>query len=209
MENVNLAIQKNHKEENIQRIYNPHFIGEYKNALTNKFCDLLINHANKVIDVGGLTARENPEGYGAATYRKDWAMNIHEDRQKATIVNEALNHCLKKYTDEYLGLWYHGRFISITQKLQVSPVTGGFHGWHSESSSFEFQDRIAVWMFYLNDLPEGEGETEFLHQRCRIKPEKGKCVIFPAGFTHTHRANPPLTTTKYVVTGWYHLAQIV
>ena len=30
----------------------------------------------------------------------------------------------------------------------------------------------------------------------------GKLVIWPAYFTHTHRANPDLKEDKYIITGW-------
>jgi hypothetical protein len=56
-------------------------------------------------------------------------------------------------------------------------------------------------MVYLNDIVEG-GETEFLHQRKRIKPKKGTVLLFPPYFTHTHRGNPPLSNEKYAITGW-------
>jgi hypothetical protein len=46
------------------------------------------------------------------------------------------------------------------------------------------------------------GETEFLYQHMRVKPEQGTLVIWPAAFTHTHRGNPPLSNEKYIVTGW-------
>tara|TARA_R100000388_G_C7232712_1_gene155734 strand:- start:118 stop:747 length:630 start_codon:yes stop_codon:yes gene_type:complete len=208
MKKEDLEILREYREKENQKIYAPHFIGEYKNALTNKFCDLLVNFADRVVDGSGDSIREDPESYGHANYRKDWALFINDDPKKQRIVNEALDACLKNYTDEYMGVYYSGKVISIYQKLQVSPPTGGFHGWHCEHSGFESMERVLAWMFYLNDMPDGEGETEFLHQRCRIKPEKGKCVIFPASFTHTHRANPPLTQNKYILTGWWNLAQI-
>ena len=56
-------------------------------------------------------------------------------------------------------------------------------------------------MLYLNSVTEG-GETEFLYQKRRIKPQQGRLVIFPAGFTHTHRGNPPLSGDKYILTSW-------
>jgi hypothetical protein len=28
------------------------------------------------------------------------------------------------------------------------------------------------------------------------------CVIMPAGFTHTHRGNVPLSGDKYIMTSW-------
>jgi len=58
-----------------------------------------------------------------------------------------------------------------------------------------------VIITYLNDDFEG-GETEFLYQGVRVKPEKGKTVIFPASYTHVHRGNPPIGGTKYIATTW-------
>jgi hypothetical protein len=55
-------------------------------------------------------------------------------------------------------------------------------------------------MVYLNDVDEG-GETEFLYQQVKIKPKRGTVVIWPGGFTHLHRGNPPLKN-KYIATGW-------
>ena len=56
-------------------------------------------------------------------------------------------------------------------------------------------------MVYLNDVEEG-GETEFLYQQLKIKPSKGRVVIWPGSFTHLHRGNPPMST-KYIATGWF------
>ena len=45
-------------------------------------------------------------------------------------------------------------------------------------------------MLYLNTLTdEQNGETEFLHQEKRIQPKENTMLIWPAGFTHTHRGN--------------------
>ena len=48
--------------------------------------------------------------------------------------------------------------------------------------------------------------TEFLYQAKRIRPEQGLALIWPADFTHTHRGNPPLAETKYIVTSWFEFA---
>ena len=40
------------------------------------------------------------------------------------------------------------------------------------------QQRALAWMVYLNDVEEG-GETEFLYQQLKIKPSKGRVVIWP------------------------------
>ena len=56
-------------------------------------------------------------------------------------------------------------------------------------------------MIYLNDVEEG-GETEFLYQKRKFKPEKGTVMVWPGAYTHLHRGNPPMSD-KYIATGWY------
>ena len=57
-------------------------------------------------------------------------------------------------------------------------------------------------MTYLNDVDDG-GETEFLYQDVKTKAVKGKTVIFPVEWTHTHRGIPSPTQDKYIITGWF------
>ena len=93
---------------------------------------------------------------------------------------------------------------STRQKLQKTKKRGGYHAWHCEQASYDTASRVLTWSIYLNDVAEG-GETEFLYQSKRIKARKGKICIFPAGFTHVHRGNPPLSGDKYILTGWWHI----
>ena len=48
------------------------------------------------------------------------------------------------------------------------------------------------------------GETEFFHQKIKVKPQKGLTIIWPAEWTHTHRGIVSPTQTKYIMTGWYN-----
>ena len=86
-------------------------------------------------------------------------------------------------------------------KIQKTRPGEGYHMWHSESIGRQSTCRELAWMLYLNDVEEG-GETEFLYQKVRFKPKKGDFLIWPAGFTHVHRGNPPLSNDKYIATGW-------
>jgi len=83
--------------------------------------------------------------------------------------------------------------------------SGGYPYWHSEiypqKNSIEALHRNLLFMFYLNDVEEG-GETEFVYQDLKIKPKAGTMVIAPAGFTHTHRGNVPISDNKYILTSW-------
>jgi len=82
---------------------------------------------------------------------------------------------------------------------------GGYHYWHSEIypqlPHNEPLHRVLALLYYLNDVDEG-GETEFHYQPVKAKPKKGSLVIFPAGFTHSHKGHIPFSNDKYVVTAW-------
>lgn len=83
--------------------------------------------------------------------------------------------------------------------------TGGYHHWHSEiyptDASCESLHRVLLFMFFLNTVDEG-GETEFHYQDTTIRPQAGRMVIAPAGFTHTHKGAIPISGDKYIVTSW-------
>lgn len=86
-----------------------------------------------------------------------------------------------------------------------SQGSGGYPLWHSEiypmDKNCEQLHRSLLFLVYLNDVEEG-GETEFYYQQLKVKPKKGTIVIAPAGFTHTHRGNTPISGDKYVLAGW-------
>ncbi len=60
-------------------------------------------------------------------------------------------------------------------------------------------------MTYLNDVEDG-GITKFEHFDIKIKPKKGKTLIWPAEWTHAHSGEVLNKGTKYIVTGWMNLS---
>ena len=123
-------------------------------------------------------------------------------------INEHISRALEEYMEMFPILnRSQTALYSIRQKLQKTPVSGGYHSWHAENDHLESCHRMLAWTIYLNDVPEG-GETEFLYQSQRVSPEKGKTCIFPAGFMHTHRGNPPISNDKYILTGWFNLRMV-
>jgi hypothetical protein len=83
--------------------------------------------------------------------------------------------------------------------------TGGYHHWHSEcyprEENCETLHRVLLFMFFLNTVDEG-GQTDFYYQQRSVQPKAGRMVIAPAGFTHTHKGNVPVSGDKYIVTSW-------
>jgi hypothetical protein len=109
------------------------------------------------------------------------------------------------YMEEYsiLGETKHA---SRHLKIQKTLIGQGYHRWHYETSTMNVTRRVLAFQLYLNTVDEG-GETEFLYYPKRIKAQAGRLIMWPAGFTHTHRGNPPISGEKYVLTGWTELVE--
>ena len=104
---------------------------------------------------------------------------------------------------------YYDKFIFARQpsvicteyNIQWYPPGGGFKKWHYESgSSAKLRSRHVAWQTFLTDNPDGG--TEFLYQKRYISAEKGKTIVWPAGWTHTHRGVVDPISEKMVITGW-------
>jgi len=98
--------------------------------------------------------------------------------------------------------------MRLEEPFNVQKYSPGFHysAWHCENNGHEvFQKRVFAFMTYLNTLQKG-GETEFLYQHTKTQAIKGKTLLWPAYFTHTHRGLPAENETKYIITGWVEFA---
>lgn len=195
------------------------FIGVWKNFMPKFLCNQIIDYINHVLDqdnashnIGDNSDRSVSDGSiqfdSRNLGRKDKSIMLNShDHELSSQVNQYLHACFLHYINHY-GQLINTPLISTDLKLQKTSEGGGYHVWHCENSGWHMAQRVLVWAIYLNDMPDGEAETEFLYQKRRIKPERGTCVIWPAGFTHQHRGNPVYTQDKYILTGWYLNAPI-
>lgn len=91
-------------------------------------------------------------------------------------------------------------------QIQKYIANHGLYNYHHDTyfiknNNSYTQMRILSFIWYLNTVDEG-GETEFFNGRLKIKPEKGKFLIFPATWTYLHRGKMPISGDKYILTGW-------
>jgi hypothetical protein len=182
------------------------FIGVFKNAYTKEYCEKIIKYYEDMVSSGYGQNRFQNENV-SKIYKDDELIFANEiDYIPLRVLAQDFNQVFwgkyfPIYEQEYAVLKESGRHTNYELKIQKIKVGGGYHVWHFESDTRENSQRLLTWMVYLNDVHEG-GETEFLYQHMRIKPEQGTLVIWPAAFTHTHRGNPPLCNDKYIITGW-------
>lgn len=197
------------------------FVGVFDNALPETVCEELIDHfhyvneyalvedGNSVSGEKRVFNRQQAENGIQKTYKDDSTYWMHEERlpdlrvtnsMLIGVVNSAIRRCIDEYHAKYdvlrprgYGVWGY--------RLQHTNIGGGYHVWHEERSAKEDMERLLAIIIYLNDVDEG-GETEFLYYPRRVAPKKGRILLFPAGFTHTHRGNPPISNEKYIIATW-------
>jgi len=186
------------------------FIGIYDGYIPDEVCDQAIDLFKKYQEFNKVFSRFSTEG-ATPDFKNDKQLFCGPDvlteqefninKLKALMINfdMALRHYytetnVKKYTAEDI--------ITDYVKIQKTIPSQGYHVCHIEhGQGRENEKRILVYSIYLNTVEEG-GETEFLYQSQRVKPVKGRIVIWPAGFPYVHRGNPPLSGEKYIVTSW-------
>ena len=187
--------------------YHEDFIGFYENKFPDGLCDKLIDlftqiESEHAVDIFRLNS----------LLRNDFSINLQNfapGHNISIFSNKLIFDGLRHYADNYPIL---KNFTGYNPSLKVQKTIsgGGFHNWHCEKPYFvnHFdKDRLLAWMVYLNDDYEG-GETEFTFLSKRIKPKKGTLLMWPSGFTHTHRGGMVVSGEKYILTGWIYYAGV-
>jgi hypothetical protein len=186
------------------------FIGVYDGYIPDEACDQAIELFNKYQEFNKVFSRFTSEGTTQDVKDDKQLFCIPEilteeefnvNKLKALMVNFDI--ALRHYYNETNIKKYTAKDIIIDHvKIQKTMPSEGYHMWHVEHNpGREMEKRILAYSIYLNTVEDG-GETEFLHQSQRVKPVKGRIVIWPAGFPYVHRGNPPLSGEKYIATSW-------
>ncbi len=186
------------------------------NSLSNETCDEIIDFFNKspdiyngVVQEGVVPTIKHTIDLYITKHRSDF-----ENKLDIILFNE-LNKQLKKYIKEVVVNKNHydndSLFSSIFDtgfQIQYYKKNKGKFEKHNDFTVVindnHLCPRIFSYIWYLNDVEEG-GETEFfLDGAMKIKPEKGKFIIFPATWTYLHKGNKPISNDKYIITGWVY-----
>ena len=178
------------------------FIAVYDDVYTEDQCKELISHIDKLEDNSILINEAEKTDGNIAHFTLNMA---HEYDLPAwswvgANINDNMQKCVNHYLKEFKPLG-NNRFLINDFKIKKIPEGCGFHYWHFEDNNIKNANRYFVIQIYLNEEFEG-GETEYLYFNKRIKPKRGRLIIFPCAFTHTHRGNPPIGGTKYIASTW-------
>lgn len=181
------------------------FIGIQERAFSSIFCKKAIDHYENLVKSGfgvqNASLQNKINRDGTTVFLTDnKTISLDSSKELTMEFNNIFwNSIYPEYVSKYPTL--ESTKVGINQfKIQKTNECQGYHLWHYESSTRDSATRLLVFMLYLNTVEAGE--TEFLYQGRRVAPKEGTVVIFPAGFTHSHRGNPPVGDSKYIINGW-------
>ena len=142
------------------------------NFIDLKVCDDLINifNTNKQKQIpGGFSKNEK------YIIDKEWkdSMDLNIDPQDNDLIKykNELSKVLKNYCNKYKHI-NSLDYFTVTKSILIQHYkkSGGFKQWHSERGSKLSQDRVLVFMTFLNNCKNGG--TEFKYQNLIIPAKK-------------------------------------
>ena len=194
------------KKIDITNNKNPNFIGAY-NIENDSLCEKIVSffEENKDLQSQGAVGDGVDEKIKKSTDITVYPNNLKEE--KFFLFKDYLNLLNKCYQDYRETYPFLKKFITKVDlgyfNIQKYLPGGHFAELHSERTSLQNLHRLFAWMTYLNDVDDG-GTTDFDYFDIKVKPEKGKTLIWPAEWTHAHTGSILKSGKKYIITGWMH-----
>ncbi len=185
----------------IREVKENSFIFEKKNALAAEFCEDAIRRFESNSQdqyqgrIGQMADQDNSIKRSTdlvVSGKQHW-----HDVDRALF--KSLGIAIREFRAQYP--YFNGPFKDMGYGLQRTDP-GEFYHWHIDGGSHDFSQRQLVAIWYLNNVDGSGGETEFLFQDVKIKPEVGKLLLFPPFWTHEHRGVTLDAGVKYIATTW-------
>ena len=196
------------KNSNIVRESGPenkNFIGCW-NIKNNNLCENIVNFFEQRKDLHHKGEISQSGKNEEAKKSIDISLNPRNLNEKGfeniKLFIETLQECFEDYKNQWPFLKNNINVLDIPSfNIQKYEIGGHFNMMHCERANLQSMQRVFAWMTYLNDVEDGGG-TYFEHFNLRIKPTKGKTLIWPAEWTHAHRGEILNKGNKYIITGW-------
>jgi hypothetical protein len=80
---------------------------------------------------------------------------------------------------------------------------GGHFDYHVDVVNHESARRFVGFVWFLNDVEQG-GEYFFPHPNVRVKPKKGRLLMFPSTWMYPYSVEKPVSNSSYVLTTYLH-----
>lgn len=185
----------------IREVLPASFIFEQHGALPPAACDEMVRRFEASPDEQ-YPGRIGQQAYQDKSIKRSTDLVVSgkpEWRDLDRTLFQSLGRAIVEFREAYP--YFKGSFKDMGYAIQRT-LPGEFYHWHIDGGSHEFSQRQLVAVWYLNDVAGPGGETEFLFQNVKVKPEQGKLLLFPPFWTHEHRGVTLQSGVKYIATTW-------
>ena len=174
--------------------------------MSEEICDGVLDfwNENESLKLPGIVANKETEETEDVEVKKCTQLDVIPNAQELILYNIHLQAILDDYKQKYKWADFVKTYDIIENMIIQHYKPGeGFYKWHMEQNGYsDVVYRHLVFMTYLNDVENGG--TEFYHfPDLKIQARKGLTLIWPAGWTHTHKGVISNVDEKYIITGWY------
>jgi len=181
------------------------YIYSTKNSLSKSLCEEIIDRFEKEDKKrAGITfAGENKDIKDTLDFHLSHNPDAWKDIDK--VLTNELSKALNLYFDNInkdIKILVCDNLTDLGFQIQKYNKGVGKYIFHNDHQIYlkDGMDRALTYIWYLNDVEEG-GETSFFNKG-KIRPEQGKLVLFPSCWTYPHAGIMPVSSDKYIITGW-------
>ena len=183
------------------------FIEVFDDALSSVDCKYIIDYMNTsgLMKTGSVKTPEGTRVVYKYKISSEMGIDIQDKNPINDIIGISLHHQIEKYKELHPQLAKIESWgVRERYNLQKYEPNQAYFGLHCENEGPNFGiNRVLVWMFYLNTVTD-DGGTYFDNYDLTLNAVEGRCVIWPAYWTHMHRGIVSKTESKYIVTGWFN-----
>lgn len=126
--------------------------------------------------------------------------------------DEGVKKCIKiikPYLNTYITETNSSEWLNVNYTFEYARLkkynknTEDRFGPHVDVTDHPSSKRFLSFLVYLNDVSSG-GETNFLHLNKRVKPKRGRMVVFPPLWLYPHEGRPTYSNDKYILSTYLH-----
>lgn len=179
-------------------------IVEFNNFISDEKCDEMVDwfESNSHLQIDGSVAGTldgKSDNYVMMDFKKAKQSNPPPNDPVSHLMTNIIFDAYQTYSDmrpaPQMNICARGYSIRVYKKNE------GYFKPHIDQDAGGNVTRIFAIIMYLNDVVDG-GETEFPHYDLKVKPEKGKVLIFPCNYLFPHQGNMPVSNDKYIATSF-------
>jgi len=174
-----------------------------KNVIDHQICDDLVDWFEKNEDLQHQAMLKNTN---TDQNEVDDSQLVATRAWGDQYVRDTIIKCIDRAFLDYRGTigwpWQYN-LESKDFSVRKYPKGKGFFNDHIDTATELTYDRLLAFILYLNTVDDG-GETEFFYTGRKIKPVKGKILLFPCNYLFAHRGHVPMSNDKYIATSFIY-----